>query len=77
MRILRERCAELCSILNPGHIRDRSFGSVSGEMLCTWARNYGVAGTGIDESQWFTEQAKRRALELGVAGQVTFIHDSL
>ncbi|MEW6514704.1 MAG: methyltransferase domain-containing protein [Pseudomonadota bacterium] len=49
-------------------------GSGSGEMLCTWARDHGVAGTGIDMSQLFTEQAKHRAVELGVADQVTFIH---
>ncbi|MGI6273709.1 MAG: SAM-dependent methyltransferase [Anaerohalosphaeraceae bacterium] len=49
-------------------------GSGSGEMLCTWARDYGVVGTGIDMSQLFTEQARRRAEELGVADQVEFIH---
>ena len=49
-------------------------GSGSGEMLCTWARDYGVIGTGIDMSQLFTEQAKIRAKELGVADQVKFIH---
>ena len=49
-------------------------GSGSGEMLCTWARDYGVIGTGIDMSRLFTEQAKLRAEELGVADQVTFIH---
>jgi SAM-dependent methyltransferase len=49
-------------------------GSGSGEMLCTWARDYGVIGAGIDMSQLFTEQAKRRAEELGVADQVKFIH---
>ncbi|MCP5451812.1 MAG: class I SAM-dependent methyltransferase [Gammaproteobacteria bacterium] len=50
-------------------------GSGSGEMLCTWARDHGVTGLGIDMSQLFTEQAKRRAEELGVADQVKFIHD--
>ncbi len=50
-------------------------GSGSGEMLCTWARDHGVIGVGIDMSQLFTEQAKRRAEELGVVDQVTFIHD--
>ena len=50
-------------------------GSGSGEMLCTWARDHGIVGTGIDLSRLFTEQAKRRAEELGVAAQVTFIHD--
>ncbi len=49
-------------------------GSGSGEMLCTWARDYGIIGTGIDMSQLFTEQAKLRAEELGVANQVEFIH---
>jgi SAM-dependent methyltransferase len=49
-------------------------GSGSGEMLCTWARDHGVVGTGIDMSRLFTEQAKLRAEELGVAHQVTFIH---
>jgi SAM-dependent methyltransferase len=49
-------------------------GSGSGEMLCTWARDYGVIGTGIDMCQLFTEQAKLRAEELGVADQVKFIH---
>ncbi|QVL35823.1 SAM-dependent methyltransferase [Aminirod propionatiphilus] len=49
-------------------------GSGSGEMLCTWARDHGITGTGVDMSPLFTEQAKRRAEELGVADQVTFIH---
>lgn len=49
-------------------------GSGSGEMLCTWARDHGITGTGIDMSPLFTEQAKRRAVELGVADQVKFIH---
>jgi SAM-dependent methyltransferase len=49
-------------------------GSGSGEMLCTWARDYGVIGTGIDMSRLFTEQAKLRAEELGVADRVEFIH---
>jgi SAM-dependent methyltransferase len=49
-------------------------GSGSGEMLCTWARDHGVIGTGIDMSQLFSEQAKRRAVELGVADRVRFLH---
>lgn len=50
-------------------------GSGSGEMLCTWARDHGIFGTGIDMSSLFTEQARRRAEELGVSHQVKFIHD--
>lgn len=49
-------------------------GSGSGEMLCAWARDYGITGTGVDLSQLFSRQAKLRAEELGVAGQVEFIH---
>jgi SAM-dependent methyltransferase len=49
-------------------------GSGSGEMLCTWARDHGIMGTGIDMSRLYTEQAELRAKELGVADRVTFIH---
>lgn len=49
-------------------------GSGSGEMLCTWAREHGIIGTGVDMSQLFSEQAERRAVELGVADRVKFIH---
>jgi Cyclopropane fatty acid synthase and related methyltransferases len=59
--------------LEPG-TRVLDLGSGSGEMLCTWAREYGISGVGIDMSQLFTEQAKRRAVELGVADRVGFIH---
>lgn len=60
--------------LEPG-TRVLDLGSGSGEMLCTWARDYGIIGTGIDMSQLFTEQARLRAEELGVADRVKFIHD--
>jgi SAM-dependent methyltransferase len=59
--------------LEPG-TRVLDLGSGSGEMLCTWARDYGISGIGIDLSQSFTEQAKLRAEELGVADRVEFIH---
>jgi len=49
-------------------------GSGSGEMLCTWARDHGIVGTGVDMSQLFSEQARLRAAELGVADHVRFIH---
>ena len=59
--------------LEPG-ARVLDLGSGSGEMLCTWACDHGVIGTGIDMSQLFTERAKLRAEELGVADRVKFIH---
>jgi SAM-dependent methyltransferase len=49
-------------------------GSGSGEMLCTWARDHGIVGAGVDMSRLFTEQARLRAEELGVADQVEFVH---
>jgi SAM-dependent methyltransferase len=70
-----EKLAALGAALRlEGGTRVLDLGSGSGEMLCTWARDYGVIGTGIDMSRLFTEQAKLRAEELGVADQVTFIH---
>lgn len=48
--------------------------SGSGEMLCTWARDHGIGGTGVDLSTVFTQQARSRAAELGVADRVSFIH---
>ncbi len=59
--------------LEPG-TRILDLGSGSGEMLCTWARDHGISGTGIDLSPLFTGQARLRAEELGVADRVTFIH---
>lgn len=50
-------------------------GSGSGEMLCTWARDHKITGTGVDMSELFVQQAKLRAKELGVADKVQFIHD--
>ena len=49
-------------------------GSGSGEMLCTWARDYGIRGIGVDLSELFSGQARARAVELGVADRVEFIH---
>lgn len=49
-------------------------GSGSGEMLCTWARDHHVTGTGVDLSTVFTDEARARAAELGVADQVSFVH---
>lgn len=60
--------------LEPG-TRILDLASGSGEMLCTWARDHGIVGTGVDMSAPFTERARLRADELGVADRVTFIHD--
>ncbi|BCJ62824.1 SAM-dependent methyltransferase [Micromonospora endophytica] len=48
--------------------------SGKGELLCTWARDHGVFGTGVDISTAFTAAARQRAAELGVTDQVRFVH---
>ena len=70
-----EKLATLGAVLRlePG-TRVLDLGSGSGEMLCTWARDYGITGVGVDMSRLFSAQAKRRAEELGVADRVVFIH---
>lgn len=60
--------------MKPG-ARILDLGSGSGEMLCTWARDYGITGTGTNMSPLFTAQAKLRAEELGVSEHVHFIHN--
>jgi SAM-dependent methyltransferase len=47
--------------------------SGKGEMLCTWARDHGVTGTGVDISTLFVDAARARAAELGVADRVDFV----
>ena len=59
--------------LDPG-TRMLDLASGSGEMLCTWARDLRFTGTGVDISTVFTEQARARAVELGVADRVEFVH---
>jgi SAM-dependent methyltransferase len=48
--------------------------SGSGEMLCTWARDHRITGTGVDLSVSFTAEARERAVELDAADRVDFIH---
>jgi SAM-dependent methyltransferase len=59
--------------MSPG-TRALDLASGSGEMLCTWARDHGVTGTGVDLSAVFVEKARARAVELGVADRIEFIH---
>jgi SAM-dependent methyltransferase len=46
----------------------------SGELLCTWARDHAVTGTGVDISTAFLAKARARAAELGVSTDVEFVH---
>lgn len=44
-----------------------------GEMVCTWARDHGIRGLGVDLNPPFVEAARARAEELGVASSVRFV----
>ena len=59
--------------LSPG-TRVLDLASGSGEMLCTWARDHQITGTGVDLSSDFTRKARARSVELDVVDLVTFIH---
>ncbi|MTJ94078.1 MAG: class I SAM-dependent methyltransferase [Desulfovibrio sp.] len=70
-----EKLATLGAVLRlKPETRVLDLGSGSGEMLCTWARDHAITGTGIDMSPLFCQQADQRARELGVGGRVRFIH---
>ncbi|GIE34953.1 hypothetical protein Ait01nite_079980 [Actinoplanes italicus] len=59
--------------LRPGmSVLDLACGS--GEMLCTWSRDHGVTGTGVDISTPFLRSARERATELGVSDRLSFVH---
>ncbi len=47
-----------------------------GEMLCTWARDHDIVGTGVDINPPFVAAAQARASELGVSDRVTVLHDN-
>ncbi|MFJ7217969.1 SAM-dependent methyltransferase [Amycolatopsis sp. NPDC098790] len=69
------KLAALGEALNPPpgtRLLDLACGS--GELLCTWARDHGTTGTGVDISTAFLARAQARAAELEVADQVTFTH---
>lgn len=44
-----------------------------GEMLCTWSRDHGIRGVGVDISTVFLAAARERAAELGVEDRVRFV----
>jgi SAM-dependent methyltransferase len=60
----------LCSL--QAGMRQLDLACGKGEMLCQWAKAYGITGHGVDISPVFIESAKQRAQELGVAQTVSF-----
>lgn len=57
--------------LKPG-MRVLDLGCGSGEMLCRWAQEFGITGTGVDISTVFIDAAHKRADELKVSDKITF-----
>ncbi len=73
--LTQEKLAVLGSALRlPPGTRVLDLACGSGEMLCTWARDHGFTGTGVDISSAFIGSARERARELGVADKVSFTH---
>jgi SAM-dependent methyltransferase len=62
---------EICR-LHPG-MRQLDLACGKAEMLCRWAKAWGIEGTGVDISKVFLAAAQARAQELGVAGQITLV----
>ncbi len=67
LMLLGERCQ-----LNP-QMRQLDLACGKGEMLCQWARRWGIEGIGVDISQVFLNAARERAKEMGVTDRVTFV----
>lgn len=64
---------EICR-LNPG-MRQLDLACGKGETLSRWAQTYGINGTGVDISPVFIDAACKRAEELKVDSQVSFVNE--
>ena len=62
---------EICRLKAGMHQLDLCCGKA--EMLCQWARRWGIEGIGVDISKVFLAAAHERADEMGVSSQLTFI----
>lgn len=67
MRLL----GSLCELRAEQSILDLGCGK--GELLCTWSREHGTRGVGVDVYEPFTAEAEHRARALGVADRVKFV----
>lgn len=61
---------QLCRLRPGQRLLDLACGT--GELLCRWARAYGITGVGVDLSERFLAAARDRAQELAVAEQLRF-----
>jgi SAM-dependent methyltransferase len=63
--------AETAGVVAGTRVLDLACGK--GEMLCRWAKWFGAGGTGVDLSPVFLAAAEARAVELGIADEVTLV----
>lgn len=66
---------QVCRLNSGSRVLDLACGR--GELLCLWARHYGVRGVGVDEDAQLIEQAEARAAELEVWQDVHFSADDV
>ena len=64
---------EICH-LEPG-MRQLDLACGKGEMLCQWAKHFGIEGTGVDISTVFLDAARKRAEELDVSDKLSFVQE--
>ncbi|MDX1991020.1 MAG: methyltransferase domain-containing protein [bacterium] len=62
---------ELCHAHEGMRVLDLACGK--GELLCQWAAAHNIIGIGVDISAVFIEAAQKRAFELDVFNQLTFV----
>lgn len=62
---------EICD-LSPA-VRQLDLACGKAEMLCLWAKRWGIHAVGVDISRVFLDAARHRAEELGVADHITLI----
>lgn len=62
---------EICRLEKSMTMLDLACGK--GEMLCRWSQQYGISGVGVDISPVFLAAAEKRAVELAVSDEITYI----
>ena len=63
--------ADYCQVRHGLRVLD--VGSGKGYLLCTWAKEWQIEGTGLEINPWFIAEARARAQEAGVTDRVAFI----
>lgn len=64
---------EICQLTPDTNQLDLCCGKA--EMLCQWAKRWGIQGTGVDISRVFLDAARQRIVEFGVEDKITLIEE--